>query len=223
MKKVGLALLLAMALVGCSEEETTNKETADKPKEETKMEEQVNENSEESGVTQMEGMGKVTTVGVGYNDEIDAGDTPKTIKMGPMELTINGVHVLRIETDEDGKQLYFDGKEEAMAILVDMKASNTSDSDVTFHPNQAIITTDTGEQVESDIMLMGEAGGDFLGKVEKEGQTWWLLKNVDKEIKKITMVISPPSNMETWDDLAEEQRIEFEVVDWEEAKKREGM
>ena len=223
MKKAGLALLLAVALVGCSEEETTNKKTVDKPKEEPKTEEQVNENSEETGVTQMEGMGKVTTVGVGYNDEIDAGDTPKSIKMGPMELTINGVHVLHIDTDEDGKQLYFNGKEKAAAILVDMKASNTSDDDVTFNPNQAIITTDTGEQVESDIMLMGEAGGDFLGKVEKEGQTWWLLKNVDKEIKKITMVFTPPSDMESWDDLAEEKRVEFEVVDWEEAKKREGM
>ena len=223
MKKLLTGMLALALLAGCSEE-TGKEEVKPVPKEE-QVEETTSdtENFDESGIVQLEGMGKVTTVGVGYNDEIDEGDTPKAIKMGPMELTINGVHVLHIDTDEDGKQLYFNGKEKAAAILVDMKASNTSDGDVTFNPNQAIITTDTGEQLESDIMLMGEAGGDFLGKVEKEGQTWWLLKNVDKEIKKITMVFSPPTDMESWDDLAEEKRVEFEVVDWEEAKKREGM
>ena len=91
------------------------------------------------------------------------------------------------------------------AVVVDMKAENTSEQDISFHPNQSIIVTDTGEQVESEMFLMGEAGGDFLGKVTKEGQTWWLLKNLDPDIKSLKLIISPPHTTDGYEDQGEEK------------------
>ncbi len=180
--------------------------------------------AEESGEWEEADFGKIKIVGVGYNDEvgIDGTDSPgKPVEMGPMKLFIESLAVLEVEPDEDAKDMFFDGKDKVRSVVIDMKVENTSDNDVEFHPNQAILVTDTGEQVESDMFLMGDVGGDFLGKVKKEDQTWWMLNDSDKDIKSIKMIISPPSTMEDYEDLSEEKRLEFEVLSFEEAKKRD--
>lgn len=182
------------------------------------------EYNEETGKGYIEDLGYVETAGIGYSDElgIDGTDAPlKPIEMGPMSLEIEGLAVLDVTPNEDAKELFFDGKEKVRTIVVNMKVENKSEDDITFNPNQAILVTDTGEQIESDMFLMGDAGGDFLGKVKKEDQTWWILKDADADISKITMIISPPYGMEELEDFGDEKRIEFEVVSWEEAQKRD--
>ena len=168
-------------------------------------------------------IGKVKVVGVGYNDEvgIDGTDAPlKPVKMGSMNLYISSMHIVDIKPTEASKT-FFDDQDQARAIIVDMKAENTSEQDIIFHPNQSIIVTDTGEQVESDMLMMGEVGGDFLGKVTKEGQTWWLLKNLDKDIKKVKLIISPPQIADTYEEQGKERRLEFDILTWDEAIKRD--
>lgn len=182
--------------------------------------------AEESGEWEESDFGKIKVAGIGYNDEIgiDGTDSPgKPLELGPAKLYIDSLSVLDIEPDEDNKELMFEGKDKVKAIIIDMKAENTSDDDVEFYPNQSILVTDTGEQLESDMFLMGDVGGEFLGKVKKEGQTWWILKDSEKDIKTIKMIISPPHSADEWEDLAEEKRLEFEVLSFEEAKKRDGQ
>lgn len=243
MKKIWSGLLLSGILVlsacGGNEEaaksteeskvkETTNEDESTKTesneqqeKEEAQAKDDEKPLSEQDdGETYEEGFGKMKAIGVGYSDEagIDGTDAPiKPFKMGSVNLYINKVGVVDVEPDEDMKTM-FDDEEKVRAIIVDMKAENTSDEDVTFYPNQSIIVTDTGEQLESEMMFMGDAGGDFLGKVTKEGQTWWLVKNLDKDIKKITLIVSAPYSTDDWEDESEEKRIEFDVLTWEEAK-----
>lgn len=168
-------------------------------------------------------VGHWKTVGVGYNDEvgIDGADTPlKPIKMGSMNLYISEFHVVDLKPAGDFKSIYFNDQEKVRAVIATMKAENTTDTDVTFHPNQAIIVTDTGEQIEPEMGLMGEVGGDFLGKVTKEGQVWWILKNLDKDIKNVKLIISPPTDMD-FNDLSEEKRLEFNILSWQEARKKD--
>lgn len=235
MKKFVLLLLGAFFLAGCQSGEV--KEDTPKVSEEKRSEQEsepvkVVEKDDkqplsetDNGESYEEGFGKLKTVGVGYSDEvgIDGTDSPvKPIDMGPMKLSINGVGIVDVEPDDEAKFL-FNEQDKARVIIIDMKAENTSEEDISFHPNQAIIVTDTGEQIESDMGLTGDAGGDFLGKVTKEGQTWWILKHIDKEIKKITLIVNPPNKTDDWENIGEEKRIEFEILSWEEAKKKDGV
>lgn len=193
----------------------------DKDEESEEQEEGIDE---KTGEGYIEGLGKMRVIGVGYNDEvgIDGTDAPiKPIKMGSAELDIENLMIFEIEPDEDGKQLYFDDKDKVVAVSIEMTARNTKDEDIEFHPNQSILVTDTGEQVEPDIMMMGEVGGEFLGKVEKDGETWWVLDKEDTNIKNVKMIISSPYDMEEYEDIAEEKRLEFEILTYKEALKRD--
>ncbi|KRG12988.1 hypothetical protein [Lederbergia galactosidilytica] len=240
--------LISFTLAACGDSESTGKVPAENETNEDNenkssaerqlewAEEQENENdegdktdariaAEESGEWEEADFGKIKVAGVGYNDEvgIDGTDSPgKALELGPVKLHIDSLTVIDIEPDEDNKEYLFDGKDKVKAVIIDMQVENTSDDDIEFYPNQSILVTDTGEQVESDMLLMGEAGGEFFGKVKKEGQTWWILKDSEKDIKTIKMIISPPHSADEWEDLAEEKRLEFEVLSFEEAKKRDG-
>ncbi|MCY8103375.1 hypothetical protein [Bacillus mojavensis] len=200
-------------------------EKIDKEKEQAKKDAALKEQFEKTGEGDIEGLGHVKDIGVGYNDEvgIDGKDTPiKPVTMGSMKLYINSVDVLEIQPDDDAKSLYFNDQDKVRAIVVDMKAENTYSKDVTFDPNQAVIVTNTGEQLESEMGLMGEVGGDFLGKVKKEGQAWWILKDNSKDISSLKMIISPPSDAKTYDDLGSEKRLDFDILSFEEAKKKDS-
>lgn len=168
--------------------------------------------------------GKIKAVGFGYNDElgIDGTDAPlKPLEMGPMLLEIGMLAVVDIQPDEDSKELFFDDKSETRAVIIDMKVENTSEADVTFDPNMAVIVTNTGEQLEPDMFLTDSFGGDFLGKVKKEGQIWWILNDIEQEVTSVKLIISPPYNTDDWEDLGEEKRLEFEVLNYEESMKRD--
>ncbi|PAE96677.1 hypothetical protein [Shouchella clausii] len=191
----------------------------------TENDEDAEEHFDETGEYYQEGVGLMKTVGVGYNEEIglDGSDDPiDSIEIGPMQLSINTLMIIDVEPEDEDISFFFDDQEKVRAVVVDMIAENTSDEDVTFHPNQATLVTSTGEQLESEMFLMGDAGGDFYGNVVKEGQTWWLITDTEATIDSIKMIISPPHSTENWDDLAEEVRLDFEIISWEDAKERDN-
>ncbi|WP_224930411.1 hypothetical protein [Bacillus safensis] len=229
MKKFFALLLtigISLSLVACNTENSSaeKKETTSSSQKTDKKQEKEAKSKDNDATEDVEGLGKVTIVGVGYNDEIgiDGTDDPlKPIKLGSAKLTIEQLHIVDIDPTDDAKQLYFNDEDKVRAVVIDMKAENTSKKDVMFHPNQSVLVTDSGEQLESDMMLMGEAGGDFLGKVTKEGQTWWILKNKSKVIKNIKMIISPPTDNQTLEDIGEEKRLNFQILDYEAALKKD--
>lgn len=221
-----LTIGISISLVACNTENsaTEKKETTASSQKTDKKQEKEAKTKDNGATEDVEGLGKVTVVGVGYNDEIgiDGTDAPlKPIKLGSANLTIEQLHIVDIEPTDDAKQLYFNDEDKVRAVVIDMKAENTSKKDIMFHPNQSVLVTDSGEQVESDMMLMGEVGGDFLGKVTKEGQTWWILKNTSKVIKNIKMIISPPTDNQTLEDIGKEKRLDFQILDYETALKKD--
>lgn len=179
---------------------------------------------DDSGEMYEEGFGTMRTLGIGYNDEvgIDGTDAPiKPIEFGDVILSINGMAVVELEPDEEISYI-FDEKEVVRAIIVDMEVENNSDQDITFHPNQATMVTSNGEQVESEMFLMGDVGGDFYGGVKKADQAWWLIDNVDDDIENIKMIIDAPYYIDDWEDIGEEKRLDFEILSWEDALERDG-
>ena len=238
MKKYLWAILILL-LAACGSSTTTEEKPKEEPKqseqaqekeetveEEPKEDETPRDKAEETGEWEEADFGKIKIAGVGYNDEvgIDGTDSPgKPIEMGPMKLFIDSVAVLDIEPTDEAVESFFDGKKKVKAVIMDMKTENTSDGDMTFYPENSQIVTNTGEQVDSEMLLTDEIGGDFLGKVKKEGQAWWILKDPDKEITSIKMVIHPPYTSDAYEDEGEEKRLEFEVLSFEEAKKKDGI
>lgn len=227
--------ILVLFLAACGSSTSTKEKPKEEPKQTQDKEDVVEEkpadeapaevDEEESGEWEEADFGKVKIVGVGINEEIgmDGTETEGTpIEFGPMKLQLSELAVLEIEPTGDAAELYFEDKEKVKAVLMDMKVENTSEDDITFNPNFSEIVTNTGEQVESDIILSGDPGGDFLGKVTKEGQAWWILKDPDAEITSIKIIINPPYGTDDFEEVGEEKRIEIEVIGFEEAKKKEG-
>ncbi|MDM5208403.1 hypothetical protein [Cytobacillus kochii] len=204
MKKLLLFSLIAgsLTLAACSNDDTAS---ADKEKETSQSEStQNNQDEKEDGSFYEEGFGQVKVIANGPKEA-------KKIDMDPMKVELNNIRVVDVELDKEMVEYLNDGRETLRGIIIDVTAENTTEDDITFDPNQAIIVTDTGEQIESDLGLMGDAGGDFLGKVTKEGSTWWFLDNIDKDVKRINVIISAPYDTQTGESIGEEKRIEFEI------------
>ncbi|MDY0395491.1 hypothetical protein RWE15_14980 [Virgibacillus halophilus] len=123
-----------------------------KPKKEEKTKD---ENVQESEV------GKMT---ITYKDK----DINENAESGAIKFNVYAIQVGDLEIAKD-YQDSFDGKEKATAITMKVKSENTSDETMGFYPDQATLTTDAGDQVDADMFLSDDIGGDFIGKVKKEG------------------------------------------------------
>ena len=245
-KAVGVTLLACgLLLAGCGNETTkettkqedTKNEVVKKKEEATGTAEQEatanNEDAEGTadGLTAEErkegfeyepSLGAAKYYGFGYNDEVGIDGTDgelKPVKMGPMNMTIKNVSVLDIIPNDETRET-FGGKNRVRAVSVSVKVENTSDEDVTFYPGQAIAVTDTGEQVEASDELTGDVGGDFLGKVKREGDIVFLLKDEKADIKNVKFIFDGPADKDMYE-ISGEKRLTFDILSPEEAKKKD--
>lgn len=206
MKKVaklaGLSVLAIGLMVGCSEQAVSKEEASPEVSTET---EESSANSGESEVTE----GDVIENEMGtFHIAKKQKDMTDVYENGPMNLTITGIQLGELEPSEEYAYM-FDEKEKVTTVTVGMKAENTSDETVSFYPDQAVLTTNAGDQVDADLMLSGDVGGDFFGKVKKEGEVIFLLDTPVEEIETGKLIISGSHN-ENLDDLGEELQIELE-------------
>lgn len=148
--------------------ETENVEPKEQPKEETK---------EENEVTESE-IGKMTVLH--KNKELNMSFTT-----GPINGSLNKVQIATLEVAPDYKEM-FDNQDIVTILTIETTIENTVDETVSFHPNQDNIVTDTGQQKAADLWLSDDVGGEFLGKVKKNGNIIWVLKH-DENIKKVTL------------------------------------
>lgn len=93
-----------------------------------------------------------------------------------------------------------------------MNVENTSEDDVNFYASQATLITDTGEQLESDILFSEHIHGEFLGAVSKSGDSAYILKNGNAEdVQSVELRYSAATDMEAWHELGEEIVVEAEL------------
>ena len=70
-----------------------------------------------------------------------------------------------------------DEKAEESAVGVKFKVENTSDKVLSTYPDQAVLITSTGEQIDMpDMWLSDNIGGDIHEGVIKEGDVIWYLE-----------------------------------------------
>ncbi|PAE24052.1 hypothetical protein [Bacillus sp. 7894-2] len=194
------ALSLTLLLGACGDPDTEQmekastaavkeaEETKAKVEEETEAKEQAKADGKwetEVGET-VENEGGTFTLH-GRNDQV----APQTT--GPMKLNITQVNKTSGVLKGEMKAMF--DSEVANYVQVDMEVENTSEDTVNFYPDQATITTSTGEQVTSEFMMSDDVGGEFIGPVKKQGSVFFFLKNSKAEdLEWVRLIVTAPSN-----------------------------
>ncbi|MGE7676282.1 hypothetical protein ACQKMV_22425 [Lysinibacillus sp. NPDC094403] len=195
------ALVLSLGLAGCGAD--SSKE--DKPKEETKTaasaeSSKKSDSKADSGQETTESeLGKLTVL---YKDK----ELNTPVNNGPVKATLDKIQLSTLEPSESYKDT-FDGKDKVTIVTIEASTENTVDETINYYLDQAKLVTDTGQQVDANLWFSDDVGGEFLGKVKKNGNIIWVLKH-DENIKKVTLHISGASN-EKIDRVGEDLKIEI--------------
>lgn len=128
--------------------------------------------------------------------------------IGPIIFQIDKVQTLRLEVASDYR-FFFDDQKEVTIVSFNVIVENTSDETVSFHPNQARLVTNTGEQVDADIVISEDVGGEFLGKVKKEGGVLFHVESMPEELTEVRFVVEGPYD-DQFRKIAEE-RYEYTI------------
>ena len=187
MKRILLAIILSLVLMACS---SADNEAIELKEENIETEEVASAKKEDvnEGDVIKNDMGEFTVLK--KNKEVNENKAS-----GPIEISITGIQLAKLKVAKDKKEL-FDNKEELGVITVGMTVENTDDSDVSIYPDQAVLTKDSGVQVDADVLLSDDVGGDFHGEVTKEGEVIFLLDLPVDEIKDIKLIINPAHDEE---------------------------
>ncbi|WP_210367042.1 hypothetical protein [Bacillus sp. REN3] len=105
-----------------------------------------------------------------------------------------------------------DENAKASAVGVKFKMENTTEGKFTFYPDQAVLVTSTGEQIDMpDMWVSDDLGGEIDKGVIKEGNIIWLLERGNAEaIEWIKMSFTGHQGDEDNFD-AETKEYEFEI------------
>src|SRR5699024_2476552 len=209
-------LLLLMVLVGgliaCDDSERSassdnsnnnkteeKKDNKEKEEKEEEIEEESNSNNED---VQESEIGKLS---IAYKDK----ELDENAESGPINLNVDALQVGELEVSEDYQE-FFDGKDEVTTITISMNVENTDDNTNGFYPVQATITTDAGDQVDADMLLSDEVGGDFIGKVKKDGQVIFTVDSDADEINEINLFIDGTHD-EDFENIGEDIEMTFNI------------
>ncbi|MFA1819593.1 hypothetical protein ACDX78_05220 [Virgibacillus oceani] len=178
-------------------EETTNEENT----EGTESEEGEKDNGDSSeGETTENELGSFTMV----NQNMDLNETYDS---GPMELTIHSIQSGNLVVSDEFKDM-FDDKDEVTMISVDMKAENTSEDTLSWYPDQAVLTTNAGDQVDADLFFSDSVGGEFYGPTNQEGNVLFMLDTPAEEIEKVKLIINGAHD-EDFETIGDDLEIEL--------------
>ncbi|NBG89591.1 hypothetical protein [Isachenkonia alkalipeptolytica] len=218
MRRLLLVMLLVLMMIvpGCSEsndheDATAGEETEDSNEEGESIDEDEPIDEEDEG----EAGEFETAVGETVSNESGdftlinrASDIP-TQEDGPIVLNIPQVNTAYAELK--GEMVDYLERDSMHYIQIDMEVENTSSETIEFYASQATITTNTGEQLESDFWLSDHIEGTYIGEVRKSGSQFFILENSEAEdIEWVRIIISGPTD-EDWETLGEgmDFKVEF--------------
>ncbi len=224
---LALALVLAFAACGAApaedaaEPEETAEETTEETTEEPAPEEQT-EPEPAAGEVSIEG-NVITVSDDGTGEDVDkegmvkkpvltAHDIEYMTESGPIQITVHSVQLanLTATTDDMASLLGIEKDVPGAVFSIKLTVENTSADDVGIYPDQSVIVTDTKEQVNSNIILNDQVGGDFYGQVVKDGQIYFICKNPADDIHHIQWRIDAAHDSSYYS-LGEDIIIEFEL------------
>lgn len=126
---------------------------------------------------------------------------------GPIELTVSGVQIGDLDEAEEHKGLFGKGKEVAI-ITITMESLNTSNEPISFYPNKAILTTETGDDIEADTFFSDMIGGAYEGEVDTKGDVVFIVDSKAKDIGQLNLQILGPKDE---DDKSLGEQIELTI------------
>ena len=178
--------------------ETTENETNSEPNEKV-----TTDNKTNSGDTISTDMGEMTVV----KQITEAG----SFESGPMVVHVNEINVLEGKLSEDYQEM-LSKDADISYIEISMEVENTSEDRIAFYPGQAIITTNTGEQLTADSYFGEYMAGEFIGQVTQRGSAAFILENsTADDIQSIRMIISPPTDYENFEPINDAEEIDAEI------------
>lgn len=203
---ITMATMLLLAACGTettNTKENTTQEDTQKETEEKTTEEETTKETEKGKIVEENGMRKEPV----YTEK----DLNITGKTGPMEYKIEGIQVSKLTatTDSAATLLGIEKDKEVAVVAINASAENTSNDTMSFYLGQATLTTNTKEQVESDMLMSEYIEGEYIGNVIQSGSLVYILKNSKaEEVKQVTLHIDAPSNS-NYDTVGEPVEIEL--------------
>lgn len=220
MKKVLLSLTAsAFLLSACGgAEETEQEETTEPDTEEVAdsdpedLEEAEEENTEDvegteeiepeesnEGETEETELGTLTT----HSQVLDIGETQES---GPFNITLLNASLADLVVSDEFAE-WFDTPE-VVVVAMEIDVENTTGDTNAIYPDQGTIVTNTGKQVDADLLMSDDVGGDFLGEVTKSGTVFFFFEEDPAAIENVRYVIGGGFT-ENFESLGED--LEFSV------------
>lgn len=221
-KLISLLSLSTLLLVACddtTEEPTTTnevstEETTEEVQESNEPEDNTTDESSEEPATNLagdeieeqegdvvEGDGLTKTI-TGTNYDIN-----ETLSTGDFDITLLNAQLSQVEAETEEMANLLDGENVALVSL-EIEVTNNSTDTNAIYPDQAIIVTDNGHQVNANFFLADDVGGDFHGEVTKSGTVFFTFEGNSDEISNVRYIIEAPHD-ENLEMIGEE--IEFSI------------
>lgn len=220
LKKILLCTLSISLLASC-----TNK-SKDEPQKPQKLEEnqdqkqgdkadKKDENIPEKSKSEIESDDILNYIGKTYDkdgvsiDLLKGGKINKSFEQGPLKISIEGMYIGRITkiTNEQIKS-YYNTDDPINIVTIIYKVENTSNDTYEFYIGQSPITTDSKEQIEADLLVGKEGGGNLLGQTIKDGINVYYPNNKIEDIKEITWHIKD-ANSEDYQTKIDGIKVKF--------------
>lgn len=199
--------VLSISLIACGEKPDSGKKEETSSKEEVSDSEKEEEKGSDSknGIIKEEGLKEEPVMS---NEELNiSGET------GPFNYTVESVYVEKIAATSQSMadMLGINKDEEKALVAINISAENTSDSDMSFYIGQAVLTTNTKEQLEVDQMIGNYIDGEFLGNVKHSGTLVYILKeSLAEDVTSLTLHIEAP-NDENLEPVGDEVKIDIPI------------
>lgn len=197
---LGLAVLISTSLVACGD---NGKKVESEKEVSNKTEASTNDESKTGEVVEENGMKKVPVI---TDKKLN-----KKGESGPIKYNIKAIQVSKLTatTDDMASTLDVEKDKEVTLVAMDIEVENTSEKTISFYPDQSEITTNTKEQVSSELFLSDSVGGDYIGKVKKSGTIFFILKNSSADdIDTITYHVDAPCD-ENFESVGDKVSVEL--------------
>ncbi|MDU1315611.1 hypothetical protein [Anaerococcus hydrogenalis] len=218
-KAIILALSIIM-LTGCGKKtEDTNStksnktsvESSEKVKDDNKS--NTNKEKENKEAEKIDDDSFVNPKNIGKtigNDQLDyeikkAGVKENEYTTGPFKVKITGVSAGIMTPKSEEMKSFLQDRENTQVIILFATVENTEDKKANLYLNQSLITTDTQEQLEPDLLL-SEGSGEFLSAVKQDMTMVYYPQTDVEKTKEIVLHVEAPSD-ENFETIGDELNI----------------
>ncbi|KIL79542.1 hypothetical protein [Bacillus badius] len=178
-----ISLLFSIVLVACNSEKPKKEVEEPAASESSTSKEEDTVNTSDDGKTITNETGTYTLI-----KKVDGNETATS---GPFTVTIPQVTVVTAELTDETAASY--GSKNFPYIQVDMDISHETENTDTILGSFVKLVTNTGEQLDPDIVMSDIIDGEFYGKVNKSGSYAYVLKNSQPEdIEWVRVIIDSP-------------------------------